>query len=880
MDIGIDLGTTFSVIAVNGRKNLALEYPPGIYLEECDVTVIPTPFGEQTFPSVIWEDPQNPGDFLYGTEAIQKSEEGWAPAIFTKRKIGTMEPIPLGCGTVHAKDVACKFLRYLKSCAEQALGCAVTRAVITHPAYFDRGAVEETREAAIEAGFDMSLPEQMLMEPIAAALAYARTDSRDPLRILTYDLGGGTFDVTYLERNGGVIEMKAFDGNHLLGGYNFDRELVHWVRERLQAQGRQIVLDEDSPEDRGRLARLLRVAENVKIALANARSDSQPVDFRARDILVDVQGHPVQINERISREQFVGMIRSHLDKTIECCQRALEKAGVSASDLNQIILVGGSTYAPWIAQSLGAAFGSTVAKLFNPDLCVGVGAAIHAKMALPPLTTSGNYKLVLDVPNSSPFDSINVAGKCTLDDKPAPLTVTLRLPDASLLGPVVLSQDGGFFFENVDLMHDEPSRFALTFKNESGGFCVLQNSFEVQYSPETSDISGITTVLPRPLFVETIDGLVPLAEEGVSLPSRREQTFKRENDNPNISLRLFQEKDPIGEIRIENIPPEGGRGSFVDLSVEITEKNQIRGIARVRTRSGKVVAESPVRVHFESIPIPSAYELREEFDALCLLHLESAGEASATPDHAIRKQKVESLMRTAEHLFEQQPLERQEIAVALKELRQLIIPPADQMNPSRSEFSKVVEDCRKALEEMVKSAESTLSQQKTPGEKQTDQGLIDVAEKNLRKAKYYQPLIDRLEQHGLAAYERRDQRAWLQAHEGLGEILVRVRKRPKTTDLPPFLAKLIAGFEILRLLGQVDQGETALGARGLLNDWQGEIDRLRARLQEALEKVQDIDDNIPTGQGRAQVGIIFTRIVDPIRKDIEKLGADVSQVVK
>jgi len=254
MDLGIDLGTTFSVLAVDGRVELAPDYPggAGYYLENCDVTIIPSPVGEYTFPSVMIPDPENPAQWLFGVEAVQKADEGLAPVMFSKRRIGTTELIPVATDMVTAREVAARFLRYLKECAETALGRPVTRAVITHPAYFDRGAVEETRAAGQEAGFDMSLSQQMLMEPVAAALCYTRADTRDPLRILTYDLGGGTFDVTYLERRGGVIRVHSFDGNHLLGGYNFDLALVHSVLARLERSGRKIQLDENNPEDRGR----------------------------------------------------------------------------------------------------------------------------------------------------------------------------------------------------------------------------------------------------------------------------------------------------------------------------------------------------------------------------------------------------------------------------------------------------------------------------------------------------------------------------------------------------------------------------------------------------------------------------------------------------
>ena len=121
MDIGIDLGTTFSVIAVNGKVELADDYPPGIYLEECDVTIIPSAYGEATFPSVVMQDPDTPDEYLFGSDALKKAEEGFASVMFSKRKIGTKEAIPMQTRTIVAKEVACKLLRYMKDCAERAL---------------------------------------------------------------------------------------------------------------------------------------------------------------------------------------------------------------------------------------------------------------------------------------------------------------------------------------------------------------------------------------------------------------------------------------------------------------------------------------------------------------------------------------------------------------------------------------------------------------------------------------------------------------------------------------------------------------------------------------------------------------------------------------
>ncbi|HYH67187.1 MAG TPA: Hsp70 family protein, partial [Urbifossiella sp.] len=613
MDIGIDLGTTFSVLAVNGKVALAADYPPGLYLGECDVTVIPTPYGEPTFASVMMFDPDDLGRPLFAADAVLRAEEGHALVAFSKRKIGTQELIPTAARPVSAREVARGFLHHLKECAERALGRPVRRAVVTHPAYFDRNQVEETRLAAIDAGFDMGLPVQMLMEPLAAAYTYVRTDPRDPLRVLTYDLGGGTFDVTYLERNEGVIAMRSFDGDPLLGGYNFDRALVHWLRERVAARGRTVVFDEDDPADRGRLSRLLRIAEGVKIALAKAPDDATPVDFRVRNVIVDDKGKDVAVNERISRAEFVGLIRPLLDRTVAACHRALGKAKVEAEDVDEVLLVGGSTRGPWVAECVRAAFPRLTPKLFEPDLCVGAGAAIAARLTLPPLVETGACRLVLDAPEQSAVPRVSVAGRVTGTD--GPLRATLDLPTGESLGPTELRPDGGFLFDNIDLSEDGPSRFSLTVAT-ADGTVVIAHPFEVAYSPQTTETTAVTTVLPKSLSIETLDGLTLLAAEGAPLPARCEQTFRRLNDNPSIPLRLFQGTEPVGEVRILNIPKEGGRGSFVDLRLELTEKNQIKGTAQVRTPNGNVVARADVSIHFDTPEVPPAGILIDQYDEL------------------------------------------------------------------------------------------------------------------------------------------------------------------------------------------------------------------------------------------------------------------------
>jgi molecular chaperone DnaK len=267
-DLGIDLGTSNCVIAIKGRVDLDPSYPQARYIEECDTTIIPTPDGHPTFPSVFWVDPEDPNRIIIGTEAKQQAETGSAPIMFSKRSIGTKEPLTLHDRTYTAKEVATHILRHLKQCAERALGRPVRRAVITYPAWFGPIQTQETREAAIAAGFNMDDPRQMMMEPAAAALAYTHSVQEGPITIVTYDLGGATFDVTVLQRKQGVTRVLSFDGDHLLGGYNFDRVLVQWILRKLREKGHVISYDETNPEDRARHARLLQLAEEVKMRLS------------------------------------------------------------------------------------------------------------------------------------------------------------------------------------------------------------------------------------------------------------------------------------------------------------------------------------------------------------------------------------------------------------------------------------------------------------------------------------------------------------------------------------------------------------------------------------------------------------------------------------
>jgi len=873
MDIGIDLGTTYSVIALNGNVRLAEDYPEGIYLKECDVTIVPTPDGEQTFPSALWEDADDPGRYIVGADALRRADEGDAPVLFSKRRMGTSEPLPLHGRHLTARQAAAAILAYLKACAEQALGQPVRRAVITHPAYFDRIQVEETRQAAIDAGFDMALPEQMLMEPIAAALAYTRSDQRDPLRVLTYDLGGGTFDVTYLERREGVISVRAFDGDHLLGGYNFDRDLTQWILEKLEAKGRSVVFDESDTESRGRLAQLLRLAEAVKIKLAKSADDSRPVEVRS-NLLLDQEGRRIGLLERISRQEFVALIQPHLDKTIQCCRRALEKSGVEADELHEILMVGGSTYGPWIGNALRQAFPGVEPKLFSPDLCVAAGAAIQAAMVLPLSVESQNLRLTLEVPTATVLDAIDIGGQVSVPaDMAGPVNVSLMLPTGRRLGAEPLDENGRFLFADVALAEMGANHFQLLMQNRQGD-TLLDHPFTIRFAPEETDVTTVTTVLPKPLYLETFDGLVPLAEEGATLPARRNQTLIRDNDNRSIAIRIFQQGEVIGAIRVEDIPPEGGRGSRVDIAVTVTEKNQIEGTATITSPTGRVVKQSAVSVAFAMSDIPPLAVLEAES-----LELDWEMETSqANPEDGDHAESLSSeatpLRERLRRLLAQQPVDRLEVYAVLRSLRRALTPPPDGMQPTRREFAAEVADCRQAIDAKAAQAQAVLDADAsalTRSDHSPDASALAKAKAALKTAQTLADTLARAEAEGLAAHAQKNQRGWGKANEALAGIQAKLSSMP-SIELPVFIVKMFALMQIQSEMSRLQETQGRMAQEGRLSDWQAEIERIGTALTNLMESATAVDDDLP--QARSQLGILVLQRLEPLKRDIGRIGID------
>ena len=346
--IGIDLGTTYSATA------LVRDGAPQII-----------PHGdERIMPSVVGVSPQ--GALLIGTPARNQYVLYPDRTIRSiKRKMGQDVRLPLGEREYTPQEISALILRELKRSAEAKIGQAIERAVITVPAYFSDAARQATREAGEIAGFTV---ERIINEPTAAALAYGLDRSDERQLVAVYDLGGGTFDVSLIELDSGVVEVRASYGNTQLGGDDFDARLVDHLAERFEAEH-----GADPRADPRAMARLVRAAEAAKIALS-----SRPAVQVQEEYLMTVDGKPLHLDLEVTRPEFESLIADLLESTLESFDAALDDAQITAADLDKVLFVGGSTRIPLVWEMVRDHIGLEPTVAINPDEAVALGAAVQA----------------------------------------------------------------------------------------------------------------------------------------------------------------------------------------------------------------------------------------------------------------------------------------------------------------------------------------------------------------------------------------------------------------------------------------------------------------------------------------------------------------------
>jgi len=376
--IGIDLGTTNSCVCV---------YEGG------EAKVIANPEGNRTTPSVV---AFKKGEIIVGDAAKRQVVTNKDTVSSVKRLMGTSEKVHVNNKDYTPEEISAMILGDLKKTAEAYLGETVTKAVITVPAYFNDAQRQATKNAGKIAGLEV---ERIINEPTAAALAYGLDKQDKTEQILVYDLGGGTFDVSILELGDGVFEVKSTSGNNHLGGDDFDKKIVDYLVEEFKKEN-----GVDLTKDKMAMQRLKDAAEKAKKDLSGMSTTQISLPFLSQG-----EDGPLHLELSLTRAKFEDLIRDLVESTKEPVRKALKDAKLSASDIDKVLLVGGSTRIPMVQELVKKELGKEPSKGVNPDEVVAMGAAIQGGV----LTGEVDDIVLLDVtPLSLGIETLG--GVCTV----------------------------------------------------------------------------------------------------------------------------------------------------------------------------------------------------------------------------------------------------------------------------------------------------------------------------------------------------------------------------------------------------------------------------------------------------------------------------------
>jgi len=344
--IGIDLGTTNSCVCImDGSKPKVLE----------------TPEGKRTIPSVV---AFKGSEVIVGEAAKRQTITNKNTVSSIKRKMGTKDMTTIGEKQYTPEEISAKILSYIKTCAEEKIGHPVTKAVITVPAYFNDSQRAATKAAGKIAGLDV---QRIINEPTAAALAYGLDKLDKEQKILVYDLGGGTFDVSILDMAEGSFEVLATSGDNKLGGDDWDQRIINWLVDEVRKEH-----GVDLSTDKMALQRLKDAAEKAKIDLSGTKETQILLPY----ISMTSNG-PLNVERTLTRAKFEDLTRDLLERTIKPVEDAIKESKLSWNDIHQVLLVGGSTRMPAVQELIKKITGKEPNKSVNPDEVVAMGAAIQ-----------------------------------------------------------------------------------------------------------------------------------------------------------------------------------------------------------------------------------------------------------------------------------------------------------------------------------------------------------------------------------------------------------------------------------------------------------------------------------------------------------------------